>query len=196
MCYYCGKPGHSAKNCMKRWSDQFKQRRHSENYVDRDEAISQDVSNLKLFVSNATLSVETDDDNACFIDFGASIHMSCKRDWFDTYHEINNGGHIYLGDNRSHEIKGYGNISVMMPDEQEKQIQNVVYVPGLKKNLMSVSTITDQHLKVEFVKSHCLVKDVQDNYKVVAKGMRIGGLYKLDVMKNGHQALHQQVCQL
>ena len=64
-----------------------------------------------------------------------------------------------------------------------------MYVPGLKKNLILVSTITDQHLKVEFMKSHCLVKDVQDNYKVVAKGMRVGGLYKLDVMKNGHQAL-------
>ncbi len=45
--------------------------------------------------------------------------MSCKRDWFDTYHEINNGGHIYLGDNKSHEIKGYGDISVMMPNGQE-----------------------------------------------------------------------------
>ena len=30
---------------------------------------------------------------------------------------------------------------------------------------------------------------MQDNYKVVAKGMRVGGLYKLDVIKNGHQAL-------
>lgn len=86
--------------------------------------------------------------------------MSCKRDWFDTYHEVNNGGNIYLGDNISHEIKGYGDISVMMPNGQEKQIQNAVYVPGLKKNLIYVSTITDQHLKVEFVKSHSLVKDV------------------------------------
>lgn len=152
------KPGHFAKNCIKRRSDQFKQRRHSGNYV--YEAISQNVSNLKLFVSNAALSTEIDDDNAWFIDSGASIHMSCKRDWFDTYHEINKDGHIYLGDNRSHEIEGYGNISVMIPNGQEKKIQNVVYVPRLKKNLISASTITDQHLKVEFVKSHCLVKDV------------------------------------
>lgn len=47
--------------------------------------------------------------------------MSCKRDWFDTYHEVNNGGNIYLGGNRSHEIKGYDDISVMMPNGQEKR---------------------------------------------------------------------------
>ena len=71
-------------------------RRHSGNYVDRHEVISQDVSNLKLFVSNVSLLAEIDHDNSWFIDFGASIHMLCKRYWFDTYHEVNNGGHIYL----------------------------------------------------------------------------------------------------
>lgn len=64
MYYYCGKPGHFAKNCMKRRFDQFKQRRHSGNYVDRDEAISHDFSNLKLFVFNVALSIKSDDDNA------------------------------------------------------------------------------------------------------------------------------------
>lgn len=189
VCYYCGKRGHFAKNCVKGSSDQFKQRRDSENYVDRDEAISHDFRNLKLFVSNASLLVENNDDNSWFIDFGASNHMSCKIDWFDTYHEVNNGRHIYLGDNRSREIKGYGNISVMMPNGQGKQIQKVLYVPRWNKNLISISTITNEDLKVEFVKSHCLVNDVQDNYKVVAKRTRVGALYKLDVMKNRHQAL-------
>ena len=61
---------------MKRRFDQFKQRRHSGNYVDRDEAISHYFSNIRFFVSNAALSADTDDDNAWFIDFGASIHMS------------------------------------------------------------------------------------------------------------------------
>jgi len=98
VCYYYGQPGHFTKNCIKRKFGQFK--RHSRNYVDRDEAISDDFRIIKLFVSNASLSAETNDDNAWFIDSGASIHMSCKRDWFDTYHEGNNGAHTYLGDNR------------------------------------------------------------------------------------------------
>ena len=30
-------------------------------------------------------------------------------------------------------------------------------------------------------------KECAGHYKVVSKGMRVGGLYKLDIMKNGHQ---------
>jgi len=73
--------------------------------------------------------------------------MSCNRDWFETYREINNGSNINLGDDGSHQIKGYGDICVTLPNGQEKQIQNVMYVPGIKKNLIPVSTIANQNLK-------------------------------------------------
>jgi hypothetical protein len=97
--------------------------------------------------------------------------------------------HIYLGDNRSHKIRGYGVICVNLPNGQMKQFHNVLYVPGIKKNLISVSTITDQNLNVEFMQSKCFVKDIQNHYKVIATGTRIGGLYKLDVTRGTHQAL-------
>ena len=38
-----------------------------------------------------------------------------------------------------------GDISVMMPNGKEKQIQNVVYVPQLKTKIILVSNITEQH---------------------------------------------------
>ena len=53
------------------------------------------------------------------------------------------------------------------PRGQERKIHNVMYVPSIKKNLIYVSTIIDQDLKVEFVKSQCVVKDIQDHYKVI-----------------------------
>jgi hypothetical protein len=56
-----------------------------------------------------------------------------------------------------------------------------MYVHSIKKKLISVSTITNQDLKVEFLKSHCVVKDMQDHYKSVSTLIKVGGLYKLDV---------------
>ena len=128
--------------------------------MDKDTSINDGFKNLKLFVSDAALSAETDDVNAWFIDSGASLPMSCNKDWFDEYHENIDGTCVYLGDNRSLQLQGYGIIGVMLPNGKERQIHDVMYVPGIKKNLISVSTISDQDLKVEFVKSQCVVKDI------------------------------------
>jgi hypothetical protein len=53
---------------------------------------------------------------------------------------------------------------VTLPNGTVHHIRNVVYVPGIKKNLISVSTITDQNLKVEFFKNYCIVKDLLDHF--------------------------------
>jgi hypothetical protein len=65
----------------------------------------------------------------------------------------------------------------------------VLCLPGIKKNLISVSTITDQNLKVEFFKNYCIVKDLLDHFQIVAMRVREGGLYKLDVTSKAHHAL-------
>jgi len=185
-CFYCGRSGHIARDCYKRKNDENgqKQRKYSGNYA--GDGLNFDLKNLKLFVSNAALSAEIDDVNAWYVDSGASIHMTCNRDWYQTFKETSNGSNIYLGDDRAYQIKGHGDILVTLPNGSDRLIQNVVYVPGIKKNLISVSTITDQNLKVEFFKSHCIVKDLLDHCKPVASGIRVGGLYKLDVVKNHH----------
>ena len=107
--------------------------------------------------------------------------MTCNKKWYTNYKETQNGASIYLGDDCAYQIKGYGDIPVTLPNGTVHHICNVVYVPRLKKNLIFVSTITDQNLKVEFVKNHCIVKDLLDRYITVAMGVRAGGLYKLDV---------------
>ena len=190
-CDYCGKPGHLAKDCYRRKNNESNQRhrRHNGNYINRDTSVNDGFKNLKLFLSDAALSAETDDENAWFIDSGASAHMTCNKEWYDKYYEKSDGTHIYLGDDRSLKVQGYGIINVYLPNGQMRQIHNVMYVPALKKNLISVSTITDNHLKVEFGKLGCIVKDVQDHYRVVSTGTRVGGLYRLDVTVKRHVAL-------
>jgi hypothetical protein len=64
-----------------------------------------------------------------------------------------------------------------------------MYVLGIKKNLIYVSTITDNNLKVEFGKLRCVVKYVEDHYRIVSIGTGLGGLYKLDATMNRHVSL-------
>jgi hypothetical protein len=78
---------------------------------------------------------------------------------------------------------------VTLPNGTVRHIHNVVYVLGIEKNLISVSTITDQNLKVELFKNYCIVKDLLDHLRTVATGVRVGGLYKLDVTSKADHAL-------
>jgi hypothetical protein len=70
-----------------------------------------------------------------------------------------------------------------------KDIKKVKCVQGINKNLISVSEIKDQGSKVEFVKSGCHVKDLQDHYKFIGEGIGVGGIYKIVVTIKSHQAL-------
>jgi hypothetical protein len=51
------------------------------------------------------------------------------------------GGSVTFGNNASARIVGKGTISL---DNGKTKIQNVMYVEGLKKNLLSVSHMCDQ----------------------------------------------------
>lgn len=68
----------------------------------------------------------------------------CNRDWFEYYHETNNGSNTYTGNDRLDQIKGYAYICVSMPYGILKEIQNVMHVLGIKNNLILVSIITNQ----------------------------------------------------
>jgi hypothetical protein len=205
-CFYCGRPRHIFKDCHKKKSDEArnKPRTHSDHYAEKssnqdlilfiasddiDEPLNFDSRDIRLYLSNVALFAETDDYDAWFVDSGASVHMTCNKNWYANFKETHNGANIYLGDDRTHQIKGYGDIHVTLLNGTVRHIRNVVYVPGIKKNLISVSTITDRNLKVEFFKNYCIVKDLLDHFQTVATGVRAGGLYKLDVTSKAHHAL-------
>lgn len=154
-CYYYGKHGHHSKDFYKRKYNESRQRniRHNGNFVDKDTSISDGFKNLKLFLSDAVLSMENDAVNVSFIDSRESLHMSCNKEWFDEYYENIYETYVYLGDNKSVKIQGYGEIGVNFPNGKERHILNVMYVFGIRKNLIFVSTISDEDLKVEFLKS-------------------------------------------
>jgi hypothetical protein len=105
------------------------------------------------------------------------------------FKETNNGANIYLGDDHAYQIKGYGDIPVTLPNGTVRHIHNVVYVPRIKKNFDLCVHNYRSEFEGQFFKTHCIVKDLLDHYQPVASGVRVGGLYKLDVTNKNHQAL-------
>jgi len=63
------------------------------------------------------------------------------------------GGYVPFGDNNKGRIMGEGNIG----NQHKTQIKNVLYVDGLKHNLLSISQLCDKGFKIEFNKNCCLI---------------------------------------
>ena len=112
-CFYCRRTGNIARNCYKKKNDENRNRhkRHTGHFVGK--GLNYD---LKLFVSDATIFAETDEVETWFVDSGASTHMTCNKHWYENFKETNNGANIYLGDERAYQIKGYGDIIVILPN--------------------------------------------------------------------------------
>ena len=57
---------------------------------------------------------------------------------------------VELGDNRIVKVVGVGTVSFQRESLPPLKVREVLYVPGLKKNLISMSTIEDQGYEVTF----------------------------------------------
>ena len=100
-----------------------------------------------------------------YLDSGCSRHMTGDQSLFKVF-ESKKGGNVTFGDGSKSQIKGKGIISLPgLP-----YIANVLYVEGLKVNLLSISQICDQDFMVLFSKGKCLVMD--DSRKKLISGLR------------------------
>ena len=87
-----------------------------------------------------------------YLDSECSRHMTGDRSLFKVF-ESKKCGNVTFGDRSKSQIKGKGIIFLPgLPD-----ISNVLYVEGLKVNLLSISQICDQDFMVLFLKGKCLV---------------------------------------
>jgi len=65
--------------------------------------------------------------------------------------KIGHGGHI--------SVKGIGTTIVVATHSGTKTITDVLYVPNIDKNLLSVGQLLQKGFKVFFEDNHCLIKD-------------------------------------
>ena len=100
-----------------------------------------------------------------YLDSGCSRHMTGDRSLFKVF-ESRKCGNVTFGDGSKSQIKGKGIISLL----GLLDIANVLYVKGLRMNLLSISQICDQDFMVLFSKGKCLIMD--ESRKKLISGFR------------------------
>lgn len=160
-CYNCKRKGHYAAQCeQKRDND----RRGEEN---------DDNKKHSLF-STVKGDLHT---NAWCIDSGSSSHLCCNRNMFDEFEHFEETI-MLAGDNRM-KAEGRGTVHLTV-DNMDITLVNVLFVPGLQCNFISVAKAVEFENTVEFNKDVVKVKDKHGGIILRANKVRDLFLFEID----------------
>lgn len=118
----------------------------------------------------AYMTSEQSELTSWYFESGCSRHMTGEQQVLTSYTEIS-GGKVMFGDGGKGSVRGVGDVKY--PDQPS--LVNVYYVQGLKANLISISHLCDEGLKVVFTKTKC--QAIDDKRNIVLEGIRSGNNY-------------------
>jgi hypothetical protein len=107
--------------------------------------------------------------------------MTYHGEWFRDVKNLEKLGYVETGNDTTHPIAHIGNVPLTMQDGKIKYLSDVLHVPNITKNLVSVGQMIKQGLQVWFNPDGCYVEDFKDKCHLVAKGKRVGKMFTLDV---------------
>ena len=76
--------------------------------------------------------------------------------------EKNSPQKVSLGDDYQYPIKGIGEASYKFDSGNPLKMKEVLYVPGLKKNLLSISALDKKGFRVAFIDGQVLVSQREE----------------------------------
>ena len=115
-----------------------------------------------------------------YLDSGASFHMTGDKDLFSDLEEKDLKMHIEMGDDGQYSVTGIGTITFHRESSKPFQLKNVMHVPGLKKNLVSVTMLEDIGYDVVFSNGKAYLRHKATG-QVKKIGIRVKNLYKMEV---------------
>ena len=175
LCQICGRMGHIALKCFYRfgvrYQNQFQNQKALGDYS-ADES-STPVSQSQAYIA----SPMTVNDASWFLDSGATHHVTSTTDSMNTNSEYSGTGKLALGDGSKLPITHIGHI--ILPTSRSLHLKNVLMVPSITKNLISISKFTiENDVIVEFDSTCFYIKDKQSR-KILLQGVLKDGLYQL-----------------
>ncbi|MCO5557209.1 hypothetical protein L7F22_010769 [Adiantum nelumboides] len=123
-----------------------------------------------------------------YFDSGASRHITSRKDLFCSLDATPAGKKVTCANNASYPIKGVGKILITILDGSDLCLPDVLYVPGIKKNLLSVSSLAKNGLRVIFEDDRCIVRDRENGYSLITTSTLENGLFVLDRYEKQIQA--------
>lgn len=117
--------------------------------------------------------------NKCdwYVDSGASTHMTTNENWLTNRLDSSSLPEIIVANETKVPVLCAGNVQFITSYDYEVTVRNVLCVPNLATNLLSVSELIKNGNSVVFQTGRCLIRNKSGD--LVAEAKLVDGVYKL-----------------
>ena len=150
-CFVCGKYGHKKQDC---WMNPDKKKSSEQAFT---------VSEVGC--------------EGWLLDSGASSHMCPFKNDFVELRSLNRAVTVSIANGETVMAAGVGTIRVVLRNKKPIKIEDVLYVPGLDRRLLSIPALSARGLHVTFRNRTC---EIRNDQEVVTQVTQKGKLFVLE----------------
>ncbi|GKD39364.1 retrovirus-related pol polyprotein from transposon TNT 1-94, partial [Tanacetum coccineum] len=170
-CYTCYSEDHLKKDCQKR------NKKKSTGFIKKNARQGSSMHSKGYVNGDLLMAVSEERFLKWIMDSGGSYHLTPRRDFLFDFKEFD-GGMVLLGDNKACAIRGTGKVRVQMKDGSSFVLENVSYIPELKRNLISLGTLDREGYTVKLHNGR--VKVIKGSWMVLSRTIKGNCVYSLD----------------
>jgi hypothetical protein len=182
--FSCDKLGHFARDCWYKKKNPRKGKHHASTAADDEskrnqKSPSNERENRKeYYLVFALSSTVITGPKTWLVDSGSSKHMTGYKEILSDFKKKSFAEEVELGDDKCYKIEGVGSISFRLESGAMLHVDEVLYVPGLRKNQLSVATLEDKGYWVIFKDGKALLWAKGSHLSIAEPiGTGRGGLY-------------------
>ena len=101
------------------------------------------------------------------LDIGASKHLYANKELFHNLEDAIDGECFYMGNTTTVEVLGKGKVFLKLTSRKTLALNNVLFVPSLRMNLVSSGLLNKVGLKIVFETDKLIITK---NWNFVGKG--------------------------
>jgi hypothetical protein len=174
FCVYCKLTNHNVEDC-KKVQNKERRKNKSAGKVSVAAAASDDESRDCLVVLAGCVASHDE----WILDSACSFHICTNRNWFSSYKSVQKGDVVRMGDDNPCDVMGIGSVQIKTDDGMTRTQKNVRYIPGMSRNLISLSTLDAEGYKYYGSDGIMKVSKGSLAHKLIPKSFNVAFIHKI-----------------